>query len=75
MNVVPDGRHLSVWAKKHLIFKPSGFVCDSQILSSTFKNPTTFDMLIIKFDFEGVDEDDLFKSVSSHENCVFKDCH
>ena len=31
-NVAVDGQHLSLWAKKHLIFKPSGFVSDCQIL-------------------------------------------
>ena len=67
-NVVPDGRHLSCWAKKHLVLKPTGFVSDSQILSSTFKNPPTFDMLIIQFDLEGVLERDLFKPVLSHES-------
>ena len=75
INVVPDGKHLSCWAKKHLVFKPSGFVCDSQILSSTFKNPSTFDMMVIQFDFGSVEEGDLFKPVLSHENCVFNDCH
>ena len=75
INVVPDGKHLSVWAKKYLIFKPSEFVCDSEILSSTFKNPVTFDIMIIKFDFDGVKEEDLFRPILSRENCVVNDCH
>ena len=74
-NIAVDGQHLSSWAKKHLIFKPSGFVCDDQILSMTFKNPPTFELLIIQFEFEGVLESDLFKPVLSHENCVYNDCH
>ena len=74
-NVAVDGQHLSLWAKKHLIFKPSGFVSDCQILSTTFKNPPSFEILVIKFDFQGVQEEDLFKPFLSRENCLSIDCH
>ena len=74
-NIAVDGQHLSSWAKKHLIFKPSGFVCDDQILSTTFKNPPTFEILVIKFDFRGVHEDDLFKPMLCKDNCILVDCH
>ena len=69
-NIVPDGRHLSSWAKSFLLFKPSGFVADDAIISTTFKNPVNFEMLCIQFDFAGIKEKDLFVSVVSREKCI-----
>ena len=74
MKVVPDGRHLCVWAKKFLLFKPSGFICDSAIISSTFKNPVTFDMVAILFDFSEVSSEDIFAPFVRRENCVADSC-
>ena len=73
-NIVPDGRHLAAWAKNFLLFKPSGFICDNAVESTTFKNPVNFEMLCIQFDFFGVKEDDLFVSVVSREKCIADYC-
>ena len=42
--------------------KPTGFVCDAEIRSNTFRNPVYFHMIIIQFDFMNVKEEDLFES-------------
>ena len=75
MKVVPDGKHLPNWSKKFLLFKPSGFICDSAIISSTFKNPTTFDMLVILFDFSEVRTEDIFVPFVRRENCIADFCN
>ena len=71
---MPDGKHLTSWAKNFLLFKPSGFICDSAVESTTFKNPVNFEMLCIQFDFFGVKEEDLFVSVVSREKCIADFC-
>ena len=68
--IVPDGKLLCAWAKHFLIFKPSGFISDPAIISTTFKNPVNFELLCIQFDFLGVREEELFESVVSRENCI-----
>lgn len=75
MKIVPDGKHLCSWSKKFLLFKPSGFISDSAIISSTFKNPPTFDMLVILFDFSAVRRDEnIFVPLIKRENCIADDC-
>ena len=58
-NILPDGKHLPRWADRCLRFR-ANFVVDPEIISSTFKSPSTFDSLVIKFDFARVKEDELF---------------
>ena len=74
MRLVPDGKHLPIWARKFLMFKPNGFISDSAIISRTFKNPPTFDMLVILFDFSEVQDNDLFVSLNRRENCIADHC-
>ena len=75
-NVAPDGCHLPFWAKKFLIFKPSGFVVDPCVTSNTFKNkPVMFDMLVILFDFKDVDFKLIHSSLVSQSNCLKYGCH
>ena len=38
-NILEDGSLFSAWVQKWMIFKPSGFISDPAIVSSTFKNP------------------------------------
>ena len=73
-NLVPDGVHLACWAKQFLIFKPVGFVCDPNVTSHTFKNPPTFQMLAIEFDFGGVMENVMFASNRSQKICLEFGC-
>ena len=74
-NVVPDGQHLAFWAKRFLIFRPSGFVYDPNIISNTFKTkPVTFDMLAIQVDFSSSLGKDLFSSAVCQNNCIDYGC-
>ena len=72
--ITPDGSHLSAWAKKFLLFKPSGFVYDDQILSGTFKSPCAFDMMAIMFDFSNIKSEHLFIPVLRKEFCIADFC-
>ena len=73
-NIVPDGRHLPGWAKRIFRFR-AGFITDPDVLSSTFKDPATFDTLIIKFDFGGFLSSDLCSANVTPENCLLGGCH
>ena len=74
-NVVPDGNHLPSWVKKFLIFRPSGFVVDPNVISNTFKNkPVYFDMLALQVDFAFVHKDDVFSSLKVVQNCINYGC-
>ena len=69
-------RTVPFWAKKFLIFKPSGFVVDPCVTSNTFKNkPVMFDMLVILFDFKDVDFKLIHSSLVSQSNCLKYGCH
>ena len=74
-NVCPDGRHLPAWVQEFLIFKPSGFVVDPNVISNTFKSkPVYFDMIALRVDFSGVDNKDIFFSLKSKKNCIEYGC-
>ena len=74
-NIAPDGNHLCWWAENLLVFKPSGFISDSQIRSTTFKNPVTFEIIVIKFDFSDIlRKEKLFDSKVSPDNCINRGC-
>merc|ERR1719158_118008 len=49
--VFPDGKHPGPWAVNLLRFRPSGYVCDPCVKSSTFKNKPSFDVVAIHFSF------------------------
>ena len=70
INLVPDGKHFPSWVTQFLIFKPSGFVVDEAIRSSTFRNPVKFEMLVIRFDFMCVTEEELFIPVLAKDKCI-----
>ena len=72
-NIVPDGQHLPIWSVKYLRFRAS-FVCDPEIYSTTFKNPPTFDSLILKFNFSEVQDSDLFTPHLVPENFLDSGC-
>ena len=74
INLVPDGKHFPTWVKQFLIFKPSSFIIDEAIRSSTFRNPVNFEILVIKFDFMFVREEELFIPVLSKDNCIEDGC-
>ena len=74
INLVPDGKHFPSWVTQFLIFRPTGFVVDEAIRSSTFRNPVKFDILVMKFDFMGITDDELFKSVLSKDKCLDDPC-
>ena len=78
INLVPDGKHFPVWVKQFLIFKPTGFIVDEAIRSSTFRNPVNFEILVMKFDFMSVTEEELFIPFLSKNNCtedICSDCN
>ena len=65
-NIVPDGRHLPYWVSKFLLFRPSGFVVDPNVLSHTFRcSPVTFDMLALLVDFRSCVDVNIFVSFVS----------
>ena len=72
--MVPDGKHFPSWVTQFLSFRPTGFVVDEAIRSSTFRNPVKFDILVMKFDFMGITDDELFKSVLSKDKCLDDPC-
>ena len=72
--VFPDGRHCCTWIRKFLLFKPTGFVYDDQILSSTFKNPCNFEMIAVLFDFSNINVEDLFLPNVRKEFCIADSC-
>ena len=75
INLVPDGKHFPPWVKQFLIFKPTGFIVDEAIQSSTFRSPVNFEILVIKFDFMSVtEEEQLFIPVLSKDNCIEDKC-
>ena len=53
-----------------LIFNPTRFVVDETIRSSTLRNPVKFEILVIKFDFTRVTEEDLFIPVLTRDKCL-----
>ena len=71
-NVAPDGRHVASWGKKIVRFRPSGWLCDSNVRSMTFQNPPTFDIIVIYFDFANIE--DIHCSRVSRDNCVTFGC-
>ena len=75
-NVFPDGKHGCWWMKELMTFKPSGFISDSEIISTTFKNPVNFSMLAVKFDFSDIlFRENIFSSELRQEICVIKGCN
>ena len=60
INLVPDGKHFPRWVKQFLVFKPTGFIVDEAIKSDTFRHPVTFEILVMKFDFMALSEEELF---------------
>ena len=72
-SIAPDGRHLPTWAVRRLRFRAS-FLSDPEIVSSTFKNPPTFDTLVIKFDFSAVSESELSVPNLVPNNCILGGC-
>ena len=71
LNILPDGRHLAVWAVKWLRFRP-GIVSDVNIRSMTFKNPLNFDLIAIQFDFSR--EGQIFAPNVSPAFCLRQGC-
>ena len=74
-NILEDGSHFSNWVQKWMIFKPSGFISDPAINSTTFKNPVTFKMLVVEFDFSVISErDNIFISSPQRHLCIHNGC-
>ena len=74
-NVVPDGSHLPSWVKKFLIFRPTGFVVDPNVISHTFKcQPVSFDVIVLYFDFRSSNWENIFESFKIAENCILYGC-
>lgn len=71
LSIFPDGCHLANWAVKWLRFRP-GIISDINIRSMTFKNPLTFDLLAIQFNFKG--EAEIFKPNVSPGFCLQQGC-
>ena len=75
LNIVPDGKHFSKWVIKFLKFRPTGFCYDVNIRSSTFKqSPSTFDMIILHFDFSIVNEFNFHHADVSRTKCIDHGC-
>ena len=72
--VVPDGRHFSSYVRKFLPFKPTGFVYDDQVLSTTFKNPCNFEMVAVLFDFSNRNMEDIFMPNVRKDFCIADFC-
>ena len=74
LNICPDGKHFPKWCVKYLRFRPSGFCYDVTIRSSTFKNPPTFDMLVLQFDFSFVNHSNFHFADVSRNKCIDLGC-
>ena len=74
-NLVPDGVHLPIWAKRFLIFRPSGFLWDPVLTSTAFKNPPQFDMLAVEFNFSGLSGQEIFTSGLNVSCCLSFGCN
>ena len=72
--VFPDGRHPGPWAISLLRFRPSSFICDPCVKSSTFKNNPTFDIVAIHFNFKHCDFDCFSKALPVPELCLKWGC-
>ena len=72
--VFPDGKHPGPWAISLLRFRPSGFICDPCVKSSTFKNNPTFDIVAIHFNFKLCDFDCFSKALPVPELCLEWGC-
>ena len=73
-NLVPDGVHFAPWVQTFIKFRPSGFVCDPLVVSTTFRNLPTFDVIALNFDFDGVSENEMFYSVRRRHSCLKFGC-
>lgn len=71
LRIVPDGKHLAGWAERFLRFRP-GMISDINIQSGTFKSPLTFDLLVIKFNFDSWR--DLYGPSLSPQTCLSYGC-
>ena len=71
MKIVPDGRHLARWGEKFLRFRP-GMVCDINIRNQCFKSPLSFDLIVIRFNFNS--SGNLFEPRLETENCLRYGC-
>ena len=71
LSIVPDGCHFAGWVVKWLRFRP-GIVSDINIRSMTFKNPLTFDLLALQFNFKG--DTEIFKPNVSPRFCLRQGC-
>ena len=74
VNILPDGAHFAPWCEKFLRFRPSGWCHDINIRSTTFRNPVTFDILVLKFDFKRVNPSNFFSSIVARNVCVNHGC-
>ena len=75
-NIVPDGQHFPPWVSRFLLFRPSSFVVDPNVLSHTFRcKPVTFDMLALLVDFRCCNKENMFTSLAIKENCLDYGCY
>ena len=52
--VFSDGKHSGEWAVNMIRFRPTSFIWDPCVQSSTFKNQPSFDVVAIHFSFKDV---------------------
>ena len=73
-NVLPDGKHLPVWVRGFLRFKPSGFILDPAINSNTFRSPIHYDLVVINFNFKNIRKEELNVPFIAPSHCFDFGC-
>ena len=72
--VFPDGKHPGAWAISLLRFRPSGYIVDPCVKSSTFKYNPSFDIVGIHFSFKGCDVDCFSRALAVPDLCLEWGC-
>ena len=72
--VFPDGKHPGAWAVSLLRFRPSSFVCDPCVRSSTFRNNPSFDVIAIEFSFRNLESDCFSRALAIPSLCLDWGC-
>ena len=73
--VFPDGKHPGPWAVSLLKFRPSSFVCDPLVRSTTFKNKPSFDVVAIHFSFWNCEADCFSRALPIPSLCLNWGCY
>ena len=76
VSILPDGKHFPKWVTRFLRFKPTGFIVDEMISANTYRNPVNYEIVVLQFCFQYVNnQDDLYTPYISVNNCFDFGCN